>query len=365
MLAKAVWSIFHMAMLAVMITMPWWVGRTYATYAKRAAALAEGEELLAASSASPCNQANDGKIVYLAAPMKPESPVQDPLTEVAAKAMALERKVERLQWKREMPGMKYFTGSPYAKVWSEEAIDDAGYPEKYRNPGQMPYKSTTITAARVTVGCMEISPEMARKVYHAAPLGLSDSMADEASRRLGRPVRRVDGYLYIGHSPAREPAIGDIRISYQYAPARLQVSAIAMQSPGAILVPFTASNGEKIEIILSGQISADQLWDILAAIYTLAALGQTLAAALLMIIALRALFTLLPGSDGPLARRVGLWRAAALLDGAIILGALALVELGHSLVTGGLMAGAGLYLLAHLWRLTRRGRDREDSPSLS
>ncbi|MDH4182632.1 MAG: TMEM43 family protein [Nitrospinota bacterium] len=359
MLAKAVWFIFHMAMVAVMITMPWWVGRTYATYAKRISALAEGEDLLAASSASPCSQASDGKIVYLTAPMKPESPAQDPLTAVAAKAIALERKVEMLQWKREMPGMKYFTGSSYAKVWSEEAIDDAGYPEKYRNPGPMPYKSATIPAERVTVGCMDISTEMAQKVYHPAPLGLSDSMADEASRRLGRPARRVDGYLYIGHSPAREPAIGDIRISYQYAPARLQVSAIAMQGPGPILVPFTASNGEKIAIINSGQITADQLWDIHGAIYTMAALGQTLAAALLMIIALRALLSLLPGYDGPMARRVGLWRAAALLDGAIILGALALVELGNSPVIGGLMAGAGLYLLANLWRLTRRGRDGE------
>ena len=213
--------------------------------------------------------ANDGKLVHLTGTAEADGPVTDKVFGVTATALKLRRDVEMYQWKQEEKSTtkqklgggeeKTITYS-YSKAWSTTLIDSAKFqhPSEHNNPESLPVESKTFTAPGIHVGKFDLPESLTDKITNYAAQPVTEEEARAAAKRHSEDMSvTTGGLLYVGADP-KNPEIGDLRITFQTAPAG-PVSIIAGQI-GSTFEPFTIRNLGSIELLQPGTLSADAMF---------------------------------------------------------------------------------------------------------
>ncbi|MGD9880687.1 MAG: TMEM43 family protein [Reyranella sp.] len=239
----------------------WNEGRSIET----AQSLTEGAAVVLEVEASKMDPANDGRLVYVAGPISVASSISDVDFGVLSDGLRLVRKVEMYQWTEEQHTETHrklggaeekVTTYRYARKWMDRAVDSSKFHERtgHANP-PMTWQERNLLAPRPRIGAYALPDNMVNGFGTARPLPVAEDRAASLERRLRRPVRVVDGVLYIAGDPAR-PVVGDVRISYGEVPLQ-EASVIARQSPVG-LGPYQTHAGGAVELIMPGRVpSAD------------------------------------------------------------------------------------------------------------
>jgi hypothetical protein len=134
---------------------------------------------------------------------QPARSVRDPEFGVVARYFGLERRVEMLQWKRQPQG--------YARIWSEEPIDSAGFAADRQNPTTIPLRHRRWLATGITVDGKPLDPAVVaalgrwqafRPSFSALPGNLAATFQPEGDG-LGSAENPLD------------PRIGDLRVHWR------------------------------------------------------------------------------------------------------------------------------------------------------
>src|SRR5262249_49174092 len=84
------------------------------------------------------------------------------------------------------------------------------------------------------------------------------AMADALRARVHTPVQAIEGRFYLGENPS-QPRIGDIRISYHFAPTG-PISVIGEQL-GSDFTAYQTKAGHRILMVKPGTISAAEMFN--------------------------------------------------------------------------------------------------------
>jgi len=287
-------------------------------------------------------------------------------------ALRLERQVEMFQWieHRESKtrdkiggGQETITTYEYRKDWKADRVQSEQFEEKdgHSNP-QLRFLSLSLVAEHATLGAFDFRPQLVRTIHawKDIQVDLEKSLArfDAESKK----QFKIDGVrLYCGVSipDPGEPKIGDLRIRFRVVEPCV-ISLLSKQS-GRKFEPFRTSNGENVELVKEGEVSATLMFDSLRRENTFMAwilrcVGWVLSCLGFALIAgpLKGLANFFP----PLAGLVG-FAAAAL---AVLLGSIVtLVTIGLAWIAVRPIVGISLLAIAGLglYFLSRRKRKKE------
>ncbi len=245
------------ALLVSVVLLFWNEGRAIHT----AQGLAEGSGIVRSVSATTVDPANNGRLVHVAGELTVAGPVVDPDFGQRASGVRLLRKVEMYQWKEDtqsdsrtrLGGSEERTTTyRYERGWSDRPIDSNRFrePRGHTNP-LMPYQTRDIVAAGARLGAFAVPEHLLEGFGTPRPLAATDTQANALQIRVGKPVRVLDGVLYVGRDP-QQPGIGDMRVSFAEVPLQ-RASVVAMQSGGGF-APFTTKAGTQVELIAAGDV---------------------------------------------------------------------------------------------------------------
>lgn len=241
----------------------WNEGRTVST----ARSLAEGASAVTTVSADKVDPTNDGKLVHMTGEATTTETLSDPEFGISVRAIKLERRAEMYQWKEDTSshsGSKSSDGSDtaanytYSPVWSPTLIPSGSFkqPRVHENPREMPIKSQSETAKKVTLGAFTFSEAQVDMLTNSEDLSVDEKSAAAA------PVSKAgfkfnEGGYYKGADPA-SPAIGDVRVAFHVVrPAA--VSIVARQIKDTF-EPFQAKAGGTILLVSYGTLAADSMF---------------------------------------------------------------------------------------------------------
>lgn len=194
------------------------------------------------ASVDKADRNNDNKLVQLSGKAQTDAVLTDGIVSLP-KAFALKRNVEMYQWdeqvktekKDEIGGGTTETKTyKYVKVWSDMEIDSQDFAKSgYTNP-PFPVKSTELYAQSGTFGDFKLTEFQSKRMS-----GLSeyDALPQKTEYKI------FDNKYYKSSDP-QNPAIGDIRISYEYVPSGIDISIIGQQKPDNTIaaMPFKNSS---------------------------------------------------------------------------------------------------------------------------
>ncbi|MBL8890801.1 MAG: TMEM43 family protein [Planctomycetaceae bacterium] len=207
-------------------------------------------------------------------PSGSKEPLRDPQFHVTSQGLRLQRQVEVYHWHEESQQGQSGTSSnnqrrsvvQYEKKWTRKPVDSSKFeqPQQHLNP--MPrYEEQTFDAARVQVGVYELS-----ETLKSAISNWTDVSLDSDTIILGMPDDRWEFFsgdqkqLYYSETGGSmsSPQIGDLRIRFQEC-LPTDVSMVAKLN-GRRLQEFRTSNGESIERLFVGRLTAEDIMKRLA-----------------------------------------------------------------------------------------------------
>ena len=229
--------------------------------------LTEGASLVVSVDPARVDPANDGKLVHLSGDLKPGAPLTDPDFTVTATALRLVRTVEMYQWKEETKtetrknvggSEETITTYEYVRTWSESRIDSSRFKrqEGHINP-QMQYRGASYSSRDATLGTFRPGTNVIDRLPASQNVPLDPSLAAKLAGRVKGPVQVADGRIYVGESPS-QPRIGDLRISFQLAPAG-PTSIIGRQA-GTGFGEYQTQAGDPLLMVRPGTLSAADMF---------------------------------------------------------------------------------------------------------
>ncbi len=214
----------------------------------------------------------EGQLIHFTGKADTQDKLADADFHFESVALRMERKVEMYQWieRKETKtrnkiggGSETVTTYHYDQNWHADRVNSESFeqPTGHGNPSLL-YASETQEAKHATVGEYRLRPELLRSIHswHDVP---PEQIPVEP---LGNPqlqFNRDNKYIYLGHQPPdpEHPKIGDHRIRFRVVEPT-QVSVLSMQK-GNLLEPFRTSNGESVERLQEGNVSATDMFSAL------------------------------------------------------------------------------------------------------
>lgn len=210
-------------------------------------------------------------LVHLTGAATSDQELRDKEFPVTSKGLRLQRQVEVYHWHEEpqparagdSSDSQQRRGVQYVKEWTRKPIDSSKFKNsvQYRNP--MPcYDEQTYDAAPIHVGVYGLSETLTAEISNWTDVAL-----DSDSIILAMPEYRWESFsgdqkqLYYSESGGTmdSPQVGDLRIRFQEClPTDVSIAA---KLSGTQLAGFRTSNGEPIERLFMGRLSADEIMD--------------------------------------------------------------------------------------------------------
>lgn len=233
-----------------------------------AQSLQQAQNILISIPTTPVDPKNNMHVVYLSGLATTDETLNDPLFNVAEKAIQLNRQVQMYQWKEDVSTKteKNLGGSEqeiktysYRQIWSSEPIDSSRFKEQagHENPSIMPIQSKIQYANKVTVGDFFLPSQLITQISGDNSVDLSKADMVLLQAKFNKPAHADGESIYIGDN-STSPKIGDLRITMTVVPPQKTVSIIAQQS-GSTLQPFMANAGQAVILIEMGQVSPEQM----------------------------------------------------------------------------------------------------------
>ena len=145
------------------------------------------------------------------------------------KALVLERTVEMYQLDEEKDDdSNGNTTYKYTKKWSDSKIDSDSFHDKnYRNPN-FPIESMDFYADSAKLGAFDLTPDQIKRIIPEKEI--TDLPQNQKYS--------IENGKYFSGKDIQEPNIGDVLISYSYAPSGTNISFIGKQESNHIM-PFS------------------------------------------------------------------------------------------------------------------------------
>jgi hypothetical protein len=206
---------------------------------------------------------NENKLVHLSGKVETTDTLIDQEFGIIAKAIALSRKVLIYQWvesktertEKELGGSeKVITNYNYTKQWVSGPINSSGFKieEGHLNKCDFPYRDKTSISQNAKVGSFDLTEPLLYQIDQFEDYLIDSTLFKES-------FTISSNTIYLGSEKIYdEPAIGDMKISYQVAYAPEIVSIIAQQVNGK-LSPHIGENGTEIVKLAYGTVSADNM----------------------------------------------------------------------------------------------------------
>lgn len=234
---------------------------------KTAQGLTEGAGIVRSVAADRIDPGNDRMLVHVSGMLTAGGPVGDADFALRVPSLRLLRHVDMYQWKEETQtetrtklggGEERTTTYSYVRTWSDQPIDSARFREirGHTNP-VMTYRSREALAAGTHLGAFAVPDSLVRGFGEPKPLAATEAQANALQIRVDKPVRVIDGVLYVGRDPA-QPAIGDMKVSFAEVP--LQTASIVAAQAGSSLAPFPTRTGTTVELISAGTVPAAEMF---------------------------------------------------------------------------------------------------------
>jgi len=242
----------------------WNEGRTV----RVAKSLAEGASAVVSVSSDRVDAASEGKLVHMTGEATTTETLSDLEFGVSVPAIKLERRAEMYQWKEEKKsqtrsklggGSETVTTYSYSQAWSPQLIQSSSFKERtgHENPHDMPIKTQTRTAKKVTLGAFTLSEAQVDLLNKVEDFSLDEKAAAASPPAAKTGFNFRDGGYYKGADPSA-PAIGDVRVTFQVVqPAT--VSIVARQISDTF-EPYQAKAGGSILLVTYGTVSADSMF---------------------------------------------------------------------------------------------------------
>jgi hypothetical protein len=249
--------------IASCIGLFWNEGRAVQT----AKSLAEGAGLVVDIAPSPVDPANEGKLIHVTGDMKTGTKPTDTEFGVTADGLRLLRTVEMYQWaeekhsetKKNVGGSEETTTTyTYVRKWSDAQIDSSRFKvtEGHVNPAKR-YNDAAFASRDVTLGAFRPSERVVAMLPASQELRVDAAMAEALRGRVSGPMQANDGKFYFGADPS-QPRIGDMRISYRFAPAGT-VSIVGRQA-GSDFADYQTHAGDTLLMVRPGSMSAADMF---------------------------------------------------------------------------------------------------------
>lgn len=230
---------------------------------------------------------NEGRLVILTGPLGGAEILADPEFKVETNALRLRRRVWMYQWEDVGPRSKsaYSVEDPngqkttllktatrqWVTVWSEKILRpqfgqnaSASIPVPrtgvnvkiagtgHDNPQEMGVPSRGIDANHVTLGAFSLAPELVKQIDNFVAIPTTTGNLTHGNSMI------FGDSIYIGSNP-NEPAIGDLRIRFEFAPPA--TATVVAQQSGSNLVPYSVNQSAKIATLRMGCATAAQIAD--------------------------------------------------------------------------------------------------------
>jgi hypothetical protein len=254
-----------MGILLFLIAFPllfWNEGRAVQTYQ----ALVEGAGAVVSVAADKVDAANEGKLIHLSGLATTDEKLSDPDFGISANALILNRNVEMYQWTEEKSTKttKNLGGSTtdettysYQKEWSSSLIASDNFKESsgHENPSSMLYNANQWVAKNATVGAFKLPENIVTSINNSESLAVT-SEAKIPAALMGK-AQIINSLFYLGQNP-QSPNVGDMRISFTMVKPT-QISLVYQQM-GDSFTPYTTSNGNTIELLETGNLTAPEMF---------------------------------------------------------------------------------------------------------
>ncbi len=214
----------------------------------------------------------DGKLIHFSGKADTQEKLVDSDFHFESVALRMERQVEMYQWieRKETKtrnktggGSETVTTYHYDQNWHADRVNSDSFEHStgHSNPSLL-YASETQETQHATVGEYRLRQDLLRSIHSWHDI----APAQVPVEQLGNPqlqFTREGNYIYLGHqTPNPEhPQIGDHRIRFRVVEPT-QVSVLSMQK-GNLLEPYRTSNGESIERLQEGNVSAVDMFSAL------------------------------------------------------------------------------------------------------
>ena len=179
-------------------------------------------------NAENIQDSNNGQLVAVTGEATTDSQLKDINVELP-QTLVLKRTVQMYQWEEteheDSNGNKTYE---YKKEWSAAKIDSNSFHDKkYANP-EFPIESKEFYADRAKLGAFDLTSEQIRKI---SPEKDFEDLPKNSKYS-------VENGKYFSGTDIQTPNIGDVLISYSYAPSGTNISLIGQQQLNKIL-PFS------------------------------------------------------------------------------------------------------------------------------
>ena len=182
------------------------------------------------------NPAHDGRLVFVAGPVRTTGPVTDSDTGFATEALSLIREAAMFQWMPDGAGRGFRRQWLSFPAWDVLLAAGNGA-DAPRNP-PMPLDYRRFVAPGLAVGAMPLDAGFAGSLPAAGRRIVTAEALPRVAAALGRSGVRLDGDQIVSAAPGAEPEVGDVRIGYvAVMPPAGPVSLLARQTEGR-LVPL-------------------------------------------------------------------------------------------------------------------------------
>jgi len=197
---------------------------------------------LACATAST-NPPEPGQSIASVAPAPPPStamhgevestlPVADPIFGFSKRALALERRVEMLQWQRDARGA-------YSTQWSAAQIDSRSFDKQHSNPAELPFNGERWWTRDARLDGQPVSPDLLAALDAWQPFApnlsqLPPNLAASFQFGTGGP----DGDWLSSSQDPTHPAVGDVRLRWRVLERASPPAGVALRDgrwdlPGA------------------------------------------------------------------------------------------------------------------------------------
>jgi hypothetical protein len=353
---------FGVVLICIAIGVLWWnEGRAV----KRAQALDEGAGQVVTVATDRIDTTNEGKLVHLSGQATTEETLIDPVFNVQVQAIKLSREVQMFQWREHIQsntqekiggGTETVTTYTYDKGWESRVVTSSNFkqPNGHQNPGNMLYEQWRAQAQDVTLGAFQLSSSLISQIDRSKIIQLNEN----SGVYLSTPNSHLKGSeIYIGVEP-QSPQIGDLRIQFK-AVYPTDVSLVSVQR-GESFVPYVASNGNQIELLVETVRSAQQMFQAAQDENTYLTWAIRAGGFLCIFIGFRMLFGVIPIVAAVIPALGSLVGTATSLLSLILAGLVSLVTFGTAwiyyrpLLGISLLVSAGVLMAGLKWVRTKK-----------
>jgi len=232
----------------------WWnEGRSV----EQATALKEMQEKIVTLPDTSYNGQYENQAVLIQGKVIPLEGLFDPEFGVKSDGLILSKSVEMYQWNEKSNstsqdkvggGTETVTTYDYVKEWSSSQIDSSSFKRSMGHQNPMMTRKGAYYVSPAQMGDFSLDKTM---VSH---IGAYESYAGLASMPdyIG-DAKNYKSFLYLGINP-QIPMIGDMKITYLYAPSAIYTYAAKEQ--GKSLVPYVTDNGKSFVFVRNGKVDS-------------------------------------------------------------------------------------------------------------